>query len=303
MNCKQCGSKSYFELRYSGHHVCGRHFRELFERRVKRTIRQNNLIENGDHIVVALSGGKDSMACLAILKGIVGENPKISISAVTVDEGIRGKNMKYAVDFCESLGVEHQIITFRKSFGLNIDEVLEKIQSSGALACSVCGVLKRRLLNDFSKKNNITKVATGHNLDDEIQSAFMNLLRGDHERLARLGAIVGVKRHSGFTPRIKILRECPEDEVRAYANLLHLPYFKNQCIYAKTSLRTTVKGMLDTLEKNHPGSKYQMISSIDGLSEVISRQVRGKSPGVCEKCAEPSAQKTCRTCQLLAKFV
>ncbi|MBU0762456.1 MAG: TIGR00269 family protein [Candidatus Altiarchaeota archaeon] len=302
MNCIHCGSKAYFELRYSGHFVCKKHFIGLFERRVKKTIRQNKLLSNGDHILVALSGGKDSMTCLKILHDITSKNPKVHLSAVTIDEGIRGKNMAYAVDFCNSLGVEHNVVSFKDFFGLNIDEVLHNVKAEGVLACSICGVLKRRLLNDFSRKHKVSKVATGHNLDDEIQSAFMNFMRSDHERMARVGPMVGVKAHGGFVPRIKILRECPEDEVKAYADLLKLPYFKNQCVHSKTSLRTTVKKMLDSLEVNHPGSKYQMLRSTDELASILRKNIKEADPNQCRKCGEPSAQEICKTCQLLSKL-
>jgi uncharacterized protein (TIGR00269 family) len=175
-------------------------------------------------------------------------------------------------------------------------------KADGVLACSICGVLKRRVMNDYAKGVGATKVATGHNLDDEIQTAFMNIVRGDLQRMARLGFEVGVTRCKGFIPRIKILRECPEDEIRLYADLMKIPYAKNRCPYAKSAYRTTYRELLNRLEEKHPGSKYQMLRSVDEFAGIMRQLLRGQKPDTCLTCGEPSSGSKCKTCQLLEKL-
>ena len=300
MRCFHCGGKAVYELRYSGHWLCRRHFTGLFERRVKKTIRQNRLLSKGDRVLVGLSGGKDSMTVLKILHDVIGPTRHSTLAAVSIDEGIRGKSLRRAVDYCRSLGVEYHTVSFREHFGFEIDNVMRKVED--VMACSVCGVLKRRLMNDYAKAVGATKVATGHNLDDEIQSAFMNVVRGDLDRLARLGPEVGVSRHRSFVPRIKILRECPEAEVRAYADLMKLPYSGRRCPYAKSSYRTTARELLNRLEDKHPGSKYQMLRSTDELASLMRERMAGRQPAVCGTCGEPSSGVKCKTCILLERL-
>ncbi|MBD3388901.1 MAG: TIGR00269 family protein [Candidatus Altiarchaeales archaeon] len=302
MRCHHCNGRGVFELRYSGHWLCEKHFIELFERRVKKTIRQNRLLDKEDRIMVGLSGGKDSMTCLKLLNDITSPIPHTSMLAVSIDEGIRGKNLSKASRYCKRIGVDHHVLSFKDSFGLSIDEVIGGIKADGIQACSVCGVLKRRVLNDYAREAGATKVATGHNLDDEIQTAFMNFVRGDLQRMARLGPEVGVSRHKPFTPRIKPLRECPEEEIRLYAKLMRLPHTRNPCPYSSSSYRTTAKKLIDDLEKRHPGSKYQMLRSTDELTVIMKGLERGKGPGTCERCGEPTSTKKCKTCILLDKL-
>ncbi|MFH1055665.1 MAG: TIGR00269 family protein [Candidatus Altiarchaeota archaeon] len=299
MNCMRCKRKAVFELRYSGHWLCRKHFIELFERRVKKNIRQGKLIEKDDVVLVGLSGRKDSMVVLKILNDIMRVNPNCRLVAVSVDEGIRGKSLRGAIKYCESIGVEHRLVTFKEYFGLDIDDVVEKVESDCVPACSVCGVLKRRLLNDYADKIGATKVATGYNLDDEIQSAFMSILGGDLQSIGRLWSGTGVLRRRSFIPQIKVLRECPEEEVQLYAKLMKLPHTKSRCPYARTSYRTTVRDLLNSLEKNHPGSKYQMLRSSDEFAKIMGTQLGRKHPGECSLCGEPSSGKKCTTCQLI----
>jgi uncharacterized protein (TIGR00269 family) len=302
MKCGLCGRNGFFYLRYSGHHLCKKHFIQMFEKRVKKGIRQNRLIDSEDHVLVGLSGGKDSMSALKILNDITCKIPSARLSALTVDEGIGGRNLEKARQYCESIGVEHHTVCFRDYYGFDIDGVLGKRKADGVLACSICGVLKRNLMNEWAGRHGATKVATGHNLDDEIQSAFMNIMRGDLPRLGRLGALVGSGAHEGFVPRIKILRECPEDEVRQYARALGLPHTNKCCPYAKTSLRTTVKEMLDGLEGSHPGSKYQMLRSVDSLCAIMRERHVGQAPGVCGRCGAPTANRVCKACLILERL-
>jgi uncharacterized protein (TIGR00269 family) len=300
--CAHCGRKAVFELRYSGIWICRKHFIELFERRVKKTIRQNRLLSKGDFILVGLSGGKDSMTVLKILSDIVLPVPGMRIMAVTIDEGIRGKSLKRCIGYCRKIGVEHRMLAFKERYGLNIDDVMDKVKADGVLACSVCGVLKRRVFNDFAKEAGATKVATGHNLDDEIQAAFMNIVRGDLQRMARLGSEVGASRHKAFVPRIKILRECPEEEVRLYADLMKLPYSRKRCPYSRTSYRTSAKNLLNALEAGHAGSKYQMLRSVDGFAAIMRERTGGEAPKECEKCGEPSSGDVCKACTILERL-
>jgi len=307
MKCSRCNFGAVVELKYLSNRLCVKHFREVFEARVRKNIRVNRLLCGGDRVAVGLSGGKDSATALYLVKKITEKFRDFELFGVTVDMGIPGfksKNLKSAKSLCRMLDVEHLTFSLKEDMGFTLPQILKKLHKTGSIpqACTFCGVLRRRVLNDKMRDMGVTKIVTGHNLDDEIQTAFMNILRGDLSRIARMGSDVGVVRDSRFVPRVKPLRESLEDEIRLYARLSKLPVEGMDCPYAKSSLRSTVRKILDDLEAAHPGSKYQMLSSVNKLIELTTPADPPKRIPSCKLCGEPSSQRICKTCEILKEL-
>ena len=131
MKCSFCRNKSVYFRRNEGHYYCKHHFIKNIEKRVKRTIRVNKLIENGDKIAVAVSGGKDSANTLFLLNKIFKSNPKIKLFTITLDEGIKGyrdKSVKKSEIFCKKIGVKQYIFTFKKGYGFTVDQISRKMK-------------------------------------------------------------------------------------------------------------------------------------------------------------------------------
>jgi len=303
MKCVKCGAKSIINLSYGGGELCRNCFTRLFEKRVKKTIRTNKLLAGDDRVLVALSGGKDSAVALSIISSILGRNPKCEVAAITVDEGISGcsrNRLEVSERLSRMFGVEHHVFTFKDFFGFTLDEFLENpgVESN---PCTYCGVLRRRLINTMARELDFTKVATGHNLDDEVQAALMNFCRGEVERIARLGGKVGVTEIAGFVPRIKPLREVLEEEVLLYARLKKLPLASGICPYSRDAYRKSMKRVVDELDARHGGTKYQMLRSVDKLSEYLKSCVPKDGVGVCGVCGEPCSGKKCKVCLILKK--
>lgn len=251
--------------------------------------------------MVALSGGKDSIVLLKVLHDITYKNPNINLIALTIDEGIEGyreQTIKSAESVCIELGIEHHISSMKDEFNWAMDEIMG--ESRGKIpACSYCGVLRRRLLNDKARELKATKIATGHNLDDEVQSFLMNIIRGDLARIARLGANVGVLKDKRFVPRIKPLRNSPEREVALYALLNGLSVGFDECPYSGGAFRVSVRDMINNLEDKHPGSKFQLLRTTDDLIKTMRATQSDGRLGTCERCGEPTSAKICKVCQML----
>src|SRR5438067_4719650 len=202
-----CGSPAVHFARYSGEHLCERHFRESVERRVRRELRKQGPLKEG-RIAVALSGGKDSVVTLRLMHETFRANPKVEVIAVSIDEGIasyRPPALEVAAAHCKELGVEHVVLSYQETAGVTMDRVV--VHPARTMApCAYCGVLRRRNLNEAAQRVGATHLATGHNLDDVAQSILMNHLRGDVERLARMGPHLpgrglNALRASGSSPR------------------------------------------------------------------------------------------------------
>lgn len=303
MECARCKRKpAEIELPYMKEFVCAGCFLSMMENRVRKNIRANRLLGSLDRTAVALSGGKDSAVTLHILKVLHAKAPRSELSAITIDQGIKGteEGLKAAKELCKRLEVEHHIFSFRKEYGIGMDALMKKVKKidNSTPACSFCGVLRRNLLNEKARELGLTKVATGHNLDDEAQSSLMNYLHGDVERLSRMGPKVGVIRDPAFVPRIKPLRDCPEDEVLKYAKLQNIPFSPSRCPYSKDAFRDTVRKALGDIEKRHPGTKFQLLNSTDHLIPLLRKSIVVGTLTHCSGCGEITSGELCRVCQI-----
>ena len=296
MKCQRCSKTAVAYHKYSNAHLCKPHFIEDVERKIKRDIRKFKMVEKGDRIAVALSGGKDSIALLYILHKIFQKRSDIELSAITIDEGIRGyrkKTLIHAVKLTGELGIHHTIRSFEDEFGTTLDKLIQKNE---AAACTLCGVLRKNLLNKAARELGADKLATGHNLDDEAQTILMNYLRGDVDRMKR--TLPGTVQ-PGLVPRIKPLRSVPEKEVALYDFLNFLPVSLDECPYAGEALRNEIREMINNYEVNHPGTKYSLLGGFDAISEGL--QPPGTQIVRCKICGEPSSEALCKTCRLLGR--
>jgi len=301
MNCSYCSKESFYLRAYSGERLCKDHFVETLIKKVRNTISKNNLLKWNDRILVAVSGGKDSLTALHILHKIEKDFPEVKIFAVTIEEGISGytekriENTKY---LCEKLKVDHYVYKFKDFYGYKLEEIVKiaKEKNSNLEPCSYCGVLRRKILNVVAKELNATKVVTGHNLDDEAQTFLMNLLRGDLDRIARSFGPLTYK--EGFIPRIKPLRYVYEEEIMIYAYIHNFPFFETECKFVSLSMRDSIRKILNELERKNPGAKYMLVNSAEKIAKEISSKKDFKI-NYCKSCGEPTSQEICRACSLL----
>ncbi len=307
MKCSYCPKPAVIFRRYEGRALCRRHFIHSFEKIVKRTIRENNLIGRGRHIAVGLSGGKDSSAMLSLLHSIAKENRNMKLFAILINEGIKGyRTETHAKKLCKKLGVPLHVAYFKKEFGKSLDEIVKNHRKKhkkptgedNLKACTFCGVIRRHLLNKTARKIKADRLAIGHNLDDEAQAIMANYIRGDMLRGVRLGANAFTAEDERFVPRIKPLREVPEKEVALYAILKGLPADFGECPYAEESFRWSIRDILNGLEEKYPGTKFSVVRTFDRLKPALQKTVSGGKIGTCSSCGEPASRKVCKVCEL-----
>lgn len=299
MNC--CSEKAITEL-YSGEKLCKNHFTEYFENKVFRTIRQFDLIGKEENIGIAVSGGKDSLTVLHILNKLSQQNPKINVNAIAIDEGIAGyrdKTLETAKKFCSENKIFLHIFSYKEEFGITLDEMLKILDVK---PCTICGIFRRYLLNKKSKELRLTKLATGHNLDDECQSVLMNQLKNNIQASARLGPKVGLMQDDKFVQRIKPLYLCTEKEVTSYAFINGLLDEFNECPNAPQSFRAQVRDMLNGMEQKFPGTKYSIANSFLQTLPLLKEQFKADAIKICAKCSEPSANEVCNACIYVEKL-
>ncbi len=303
-SCDKCGNTNLIiKRKQSGQKLCSDCFIESTQNKVLKDIRKYKLVEKGDKVLLGLSGGKDSVMLLDILNSLRERNI-IDLVTVTIDEGIHGyreKGVEIAARNARKQGVEHRVVTFKEHFGRTLDDIItkNKLKDGRRNACTYCGVFRRWILNRVARDEGATKIATGHNLDDETQSIVMNYLEGNIHNLTRIGPKSELSSER-FTLKIKPLREIPEKEIGLYVVAKELEVHFAGCPYAGESFRAEVGSFIKELSREHPTIMYSTLRGFDKMKPVLKKEFSKESIiGVCEKCGEPSSACLCKACSFL----
>jgi uncharacterized protein (TIGR00269 family) len=270
------------------------------ERKVKSTIKKFDLFTKHDKILVAVSGGKDSTTALYIMQKLGYRVEAITINALIGNYS--KQNLKNIQSFCKMHGINLHIISFRNEFGYSLCYIRSILKSRGIKlkSCTLCGILKRYLLNKTVRRLRATKLVTGHNLDDEAQSFIMNLLRGNLELSARLGPKTGLIANNKFVTRVKPLYLCFESEIEAYSKKMNFPVYYGRCPCSVDAYRRKIRNYLNEYETQNTGTKPKIINYFLKLSPKLKQYYKTeKQQYYCDVCGEPSKKKICRSCEII----
>jgi uncharacterized protein (TIGR00269 family) len=292
MRCDRCNSESVIFQRYSGLHLCRQHLAADIEAKAKRAIRTHHWMERNDHIAVALSGDKKSSALLRFFHTLTSGRRDITLSAITIDEGIAGyRDPAGAVKFAESLGIPCAVGSFLDEYGAGMDDM---VAGRGRhQACSYCGALRRFLLYRIAREQGVTKLALGSTLDDEALVVLTNMLRGEPEQDPHPEL-----RDAGTVQKIRPFMHIPEPEVHLYAGLHPEGPSDRRCPYENDPLRTDVRTLLTGYTLRHPSTNHSLVT----LGTRISDASRAQETGIytCERCGEPRGA-VCPTCRIIGE--
>jgi len=295
--CTKCGGSPFYTRRYSGEVLCQACFRASIVEKTRRTIAKYGLLRRGDKVGVAVSGGKDSLSLLEVL-GVLSKTRGFDLVALTVDEGVQGyreESIEHAKWLTKKLGVEQVVVSYKELYGFDLDSALDWKDEREVSSCSMCGVFRRRAIDEAAERAGVAVIATGHNLDDYVQTFMMNLMHGDVDRLGWLDPLI-IDPDFPFR-RVKPFMEIYEEEVALYAHLSGLPFQSHNCPYMHEGLRSEVRDYLNELEAKHPGMKNVLVSSAVQVSARLSA-TKGPEPVACKVCGKPSTGEVCSVCRM-----
>jgi len=278
-------------------------FVEYIERKIRDTVRKYKLFLKDEKVGVAVSGGKDSTVCLYILKKL-----GYDVEAITIDARIGDYtevNVKNIKKVCKDNKIKLHVIDFRKEFGMSLCYIRSILKSKGHKysSCMLCGILKRYLLNKYSKRFKFSALATGHNLDDEAQAFMMNVFRNDIKLGIRQGPISGAKMSEHFVRRVKPLYLISEEEAVRYSKIKDFPVNYGICPCSVGAYRREYKNILDEFEKKHPPVKYNIIRFQERMKKMLDMEKAAKGvANKCESCGEPAAKEICNTCRIFSEL-
>ena len=293
----------YFR-QYNGESLCSDCFNTSIFEKVKKTISKYDMLRYGDKVGVAISGGKDSTSLLYILRSIT-KGHGSELYALTIDEGIQGyrdESIENAETAAKELSVPLLVSSYKELFGLSLDEALEerskkKIKTT---SCAVCGPLRRRSIDVAAEKLGVNVVATAHNLDDILQTFYINLHSGDPERIRWLDPNFRPNSTDFKLRRVKPVMEIYEEELAFFAYLNKIPFQSESCPYMNEGIRTEIRLHLNDLERKHPGIKYATLKTLLTISSSMQLAESQKRKAVhCGKCGSVSTGELCSVCQTI----
>jgi len=293
MKCRACGKEASIRLIAYNTALCADDFLLFFERRVTRAIQKYKLIGAADSPLIAVSGGKDSLSLWYILNAA-----GYPADGIYIDLGINEYSQvsfEKAKLMAARLGRRIYRFSLPALFQKGIGDLSRLMKRA---PCSLCGVLKRYLMNRACVDCGYTVLATGHNLDDEASALLGNLLYWKEEYLFKKNISLD-GRGDYLAKKVKPFFLCSEREVAAYAILRQIDYVYEECPYSVGAKTLLYKELLNKIEITSPATKIRFVK---GYLDRVKEQEARVDPGRCTRCGYPSYTETCNVCMLFERF-
>ena len=307
MKCRKCSQAAVFNMRQHKLALCEVHYPEWFVAQTERAIEKYRMFSPDDRVLVAVSGGKDSLALWDVLLNLgyradglyidLGIGGDAGYSAGGYSAASRDKVKQFAAQRPEA---RFTVVDVKAEYGETLAEVARRVRRGRGKPCSVCGLIKRHVMNRVTRDGGYDVLATGHNLDDEVAVLFGNVLHWQTGYIARQAPVLPAS-GEGLARKVKPFCRLYERETAAYTLITDIDYIYDECPHAigATSLRH--KGILNRMEEESPGTKLQFyLGFLRVRKEGFFRaHAEGVELHPCSNCGQPtSAPEICAFCRL-----
>ncbi len=294
MKCRICKEKAVINIKRHNLSLCENHFIERFESETKRVIKKYRMFTKNDKIAVAVSGGKDSLSLLYCLNKLEYNVIGIHINLGIFKEDYSANSEKYVIKFREEFNIPVIIYNIKENQGKGIEELLKR--GRGEKPCSVCGMVKRYLMNRLAIENECNVLATAHNLDDEASRLFGNIIYWQEEHIEHQSP--SLPEENGLLRKVKPFIFFTEKETSLYAILNGISYIREECPYSIGAKTLKYKDILNKLELDSPGTKERFLKGFYKFKEKVKiENLRSfKGTKTCKKCGMPTTRDICTFC-------
>jgi uncharacterized protein (TIGR00269 family) len=292
MKCRKCGEPAVLELRRHNVAFCAPDFLEFFRNQVREAIRKHRMFTRDERVLVAVSGGKDSLALWDVLL-----DEGYATTGLYLDLGI----FEYSVDS----KARCQAFAARRGAPLIVASVAEEVGAPVPVIkavtrrppCSGCGLSKRYLMNRVALEHGIPVVATGHNLDDEAATLFGSVMHWQMEALPRQSPALPAA-HPKLVRRVKPLYRLSERETAAFAFLRKIDYIVDECPFAEGATSIAHKDILNRMEEASPGAKHTFLFGFLDRARAAFERVEDVTLNECARCGQVTTGTLCAFCKL-----
>jgi uncharacterized protein (TIGR00269 family) len=306
MKCTICDQKAALHLEHHNLALCSDHFPEWMCKQTERTIQKYSMFRRDEKLLLAVSGGKDSLSLWDILWKLGYHADGIYLD-LGIDQGTRYSctSGEMAQAFAAQRGLNLTVLDIRAKYGESIPEMGARTKRGHQKPCSQCGLVKRYLLNKAALDGGYDAILTAHNLDDEAAFLFSNLTHWSMQYLGRQHPLLPAT--TGFARKAKPFCLLYERETTAYAYLNNIVYVYSECPYATGSKQLRNKTYLNRLEDEQIGFKYQFYTGYLRALEAGAFPAGQETPEVleqyrCTNCGQPTlSDGLCTFCRLVKK--
>ncbi len=305
MLCKICKSKGKKEkaIIYIRHHrlaLCKNHFIEWFERQTEKTVKKFRMFSKKEKVLVAVSGGKDSLSLWFTLHRLGYDTYGFHINLGIEGWNYSKESLEICQKFAEKIGKQLIVFNLKKEFGYSIEEIAKGTGRKDV--CSVCGTFKRYLMNKICKEKGFRVVATGHNLDDESALLLSNTMRWEIGYLGRQHPVL--PETEGFAKKVKPFCFLTEKEIVSYAILNNIEFMEKGCPNAKEATSRVYKTALAYIEHEMPGTKLRFYKEfLAKARSIFERELtENLELNECKVCGMPTTAPICSVCRTLEKL-
>ncbi len=292
--CRVCRGAPVIDLRQHNAAFCEEHFLRFCRSQVTKTIEKHQMFGPTDRILVAVSGGKDSLALWDMLDEL-----GYTTEGLTIGLGIDNysdQSTEMTRRFAAERGLALQVVDLAATYGFSVPDAAGR---TGRVPCSACGLSKRHVFDQVAREGGFDVVVTGHNLDDEAAVLFGNVMRWQDDYLGRQRPVLA--EGDGFPRKAKPLVRLTERETAAWCLLRGIDYVLDECPMADGNNHLAYKELLNTLEERTPGAKQdfylgflrQGLRHFEQGSDTARTDLRA-----CEECGAPTSADRCSFCRL-----
>jgi tRNA-5-methyluridine54 2-sulfurtransferase len=308
MKCRKCGVKAVLHMRQHRLALCKDHYLDWVPAQTERFIKKYRMFNPQDRILVAVSGGKDSLSLWDILIRLGYQADGFYIG-LGIDGGIGYSEQSRRVSeaFARERNLLLHVVEVPSEYGETIPNIASRTTRGKGKPCAVCGLAKRHIMNRIARQQGYNILATGHNLDDEAAVLFSNTMNWAVGYLARQSPVLEAN-HPGLVRKVKPLCRFYEREMAAYALLRGIDYIYDECPYSTGAKSIYYKELLNQLESQRPGAKLEFYLSFLQAREAgflsIQRQEQVELLNTCPTCGQPtSAPGDCVFCRTVVPVV
>jgi tRNA-5-methyluridine54 2-sulfurtransferase len=293
MKCTRCRDEAWVEIRRHNAAYCGECFVRFFHDQVERAIRGQRMFGHSEKVLVAVSGGKDSLALWDVVLDL-----GYQADGLYIDLGIGEYSSTSRVmseQFAAQRGRTLHISSLDESYGVTVPMIAEQTRRA---PCSGCGLAKRYLFNREAAERGYDVVATGHNLDDEAATLLGNVLHWQTGYLARQAPVLEAE-DAGLVRKVKPLFRLSEHETAAYAVIRGIEYQVEECPNAVGAKSILHKEALNLLEQQSPGTKQAFLLGFLDKARPVFASDDPHEIRPCIECEQPTTTERCAFCRLM----